>query len=194
MARICVGCGLESVDGELTIATGGAAWPYACNQSNGGNLYCDPAAGPNGRLHGPPNPRSVLFGTAASSLTPGLAIPNSGDDIPLATPSVNIVNPSACLSANAFSTWTFDNDITLPVGSRVRLSGDGNELYDFTNTGNSTITSLGWELGFSYSTVIAAGAVVPTSFVVSIRATGTAGVEVNRTQWRVRGIVVTDTP
>lgn len=97
--RVCTSCGLTTdSDGKLIVNVGGSAWPYACAQTEGEDLYCDPATG---RLHASPekfylNEELVVVHQAGNTDQVNAFATVGAGPTDVGTGTLVITNPSTC--------------------------------------------------------------------------------------------------
>lgn len=124
--EIKLGCGME-VGGD-GVRPKVSSWPLDCDESNGADVYCDPATG---KLKVRPRPRSAVVGTAGTDFTNHTIAPGDQFCVEAGDFTVNLTN--YC-----------DNQlllITPQVVFDILFSGGGAQEYQVT--GQLTVNGAG---------------------------------------------------
>jgi hypothetical protein len=118
----CVACGLFVDDeGNLNVETDGV-WPYACDESNGGGIYC----GSDRVLRVAPAPSIPLVQSVGGAANLGIDL-EAGQARAGNYEFANSNNPSDCLSMVVIVDWEFEMSVSMATGSAFALyAGYGN--------------------------------------------------------------------
>lgn len=132
---ICIGDEFTTDDtGRLKIVIQGnpadLAWPYPCAVATFNPLRRQPSGG----LWVPPSPvagQLDAFGTSHSGITTPVPV----GFVTIDTMTIDITNPSTCMSARVLRFLSVDVDVTLPPGadSQATIRVSGNEMVTLEN-------------------------------------------------------------
>ncbi|WP_413808101.1 hypothetical protein [Streptomyces sp. OE57] len=167
-APLETGCGLTgdgTAGAPLTAAV--AAWPYACDVSNGSGIYCDPATG---QLRGDPKPysssNSQFF---TQTFSPPLAGPTAPNEV-IATFCATFTNPDPCRPATLLLAREVDITVDLGPGAAIETGQTGDNMTRIRNLSNQTYQ--GWH---DQTTKVLGGGIVAPGADIQVCFDATAG-------------------
>ena len=186
-AKVCVGCGLTvDPDTQKLIVDTAGSWPTKFGlEANAGDVYC----GNDNELHVAP---LVAIKTTESYderfYTGNRAL--NDDPTTRATDNFTVTNPSDAYVAKWDFTVTLDFDFNIEPGTRVRVTLDGDQVFDFTNFGTDEVFGLGWNVSSRKIMSIAAGASATYNPTVQVWATGAGDAEITKLQQTIVGTII----
>lgn len=189
-AAVTTACGLSGTGSAASpLSVDVATWGFACPQSNGTGVYCDPATG---ALHGDPPVRMAFFGDVLIQTFPGgLPVPTAVALTTVATYDVDVTNPDPCRPARVILSIQGDFDLNLPPGSGAStgINGDA-QTYDFNNGATSQN-----DVHHQFNRI--QGATIPPGGTITVTANlqanrGTGGATIARIQSDIHAWVISN--
>lgn len=164
-------------------------WPFACAQSNGGGVYCDPGTG---SLHTDPPVRMDFFGNVFIQNFPGGVLVPAGTPLPVVqTYSVDVINPDPCRSAHIIFSIQGDFDFTLPPGATASSGINGDSQTHDINNGVTTMVDVHHQFNRIQGATVGPGATV--TITANLEAgRGTNGATYTRIQSDIHAWVISN--